>query len=79
MKDTFSGCYIAANAVYAVSSCLTFKEIAARQAQSKGSLTNLHSFIALSHLPFSQKSNSNVGYGDTPSATMLPSFLLTVT
>jgi hypothetical protein len=61
IKATFSGCSMAAKAVYAESSCLTFKDIAARQAHNKFSLTNLHSFIAFSHLPFSQKSKRRVG------------------
>jgi hypothetical protein len=79
MNDTFYGCSIAAKAVSAVSNCFTFNEIAAKQAQSKPYLTKRHNFIAFSHLPFSQKSNKSVGYGDTPRVMMLPSFLLTVT
>jgi hypothetical protein len=49
---TFSGCSIAAKAVSAISSCLAFKEIAARHDQSRGSLTNLQSFVAFYNFPF---------------------------
>jgi hypothetical protein len=43
---------MAAKAVYAESNCLTFKEIAARHAQSKGYFTKRHNFIAFYHFPF---------------------------
>jgi hypothetical protein len=61
MYETFYGCSIAAKAVSAVSNCLTLRDIAARHAHKSGSLTNLHNFIALSHLDLSQKSNKIVG------------------
>jgi hypothetical protein len=43
---------MAAKAVSADSSFLYFKEAAARQAHSKGYLTNLQSLVAFSHFPF---------------------------
>ena len=52
---------MAANAVSALYNFLFFKEAAARQAQSNGSFTNRHNFVAFYHFPLSQKSNRIVG------------------
>ena len=70
---------MAAKAVSALYSFLYFKDAAARQAQSIGSLTNLHNFVAFSHFPFSQKSKRIAGYGELATVTTPPSLLLMVT
>jgi hypothetical protein len=77
MNYTLSAASIAANAISAVANSLNYRDKPAKQAQSVGSLTNLHNFIDFSHFPFSQNSNSNVGYGEILKLITAPSFLLT--
>jgi len=67
---------MAAKAVSALYSFLFFKEAAARQAQSKGSFTKRHNFVAFSHLPLSQKSSRIVGYDEFATVIVPPSLLL---
>jgi len=67
---------MAAKAVSAVYNFLFFKEAAARQAQSKGSLTKRQSFVAFYHFPLSQKSKRIVGYGEFATLIVPPSLRL---
>ena len=56
---------MAANAISAVLSSLNYNDNPANAAHNVDSLTYLHNLIAFSHLPFSQNSNNNDGYGET--------------
>ena len=58
---TLSAASIEASAISAVFSSREWSDAAAKQAHSDYSLTKRHSFIAFSHLFFSQKSNNMLG------------------
>ena len=79
MYFTLSAASIDANAISAVFSSLLCNEMAAKLAQSDYSFTNRQSFIAFSHLFFSQKSNNILGYADIVKVIKPPSFLLRIT